>query len=81
MGRESFVKNHLLNGKVTLGVEHLKSSIRTQVETGVLKPVNISRADFLISVQNKVRNSILIAHNASLVFSFRGKNYLLIYNK
>lgn len=81
MNSKSFVKNHLLNNKITLGVEHLKRSIRSDLEMGTIKPINIARTDLLISIQDKVRNPVLIANNASLQFSFRGKNYLLIYNK
>lgn len=81
MYTRNFVKNHLLNNKITLGVEHLKRSIKLDLETGMIKPVNITHTDLLISIQDKVRKSVLIANNASLRFSFRGKNYLLIYNK
>lgn len=78
---KSFVAKHLLNNKIILNEDYLKRSIKAGLETGLIKPINISRTDFLISVQNKIRNSTLVAHEASLLFSFRGKKYLLIYNK
>lgn len=81
MNDRNFLKTRLVNRKITLGEDCLKRSLRTQLETGVIKPADIKRGDLLISVQNRVRNSTLIAYNASLIFIFRDKQYLLIYNK
>lgn len=81
MSDRNFLKGRLLNKKIILEEDCLKRSLRTQLEMGVIKASDIKRTDLLISVQNRVRNSTLITHNASLIFLFRNKQYLLIYNK
>ena len=81
MTRISFIKQHLLNNTITLNVSHLRKSTTIQLESRILKPIDICMKDMVVSVRSKVRKSTAIQYNARVVFEYKNKQYLLIYNK
>lgn len=70
-----------LTKTITLTAQHLPQKTIDKISSGDLTPHSVSLRHFVAEVRNTLCERSLNRTRAKVIFYYKGKNYLIIYNK